>query len=106
IIQWLADVWRVNQGDLLIYFVFKLLTRAVLCQPCLGDKCLDGIKFGKSGKEEGKGGKGGKGGSRGLSRGVPSKLKTSPLKSSPLKESMIIPSSEKFDEKSSESSTS
>ncbi|RIA93047.1 hypothetical protein C1645_735913 [Glomus cerebriforme] len=102
IIQWLADVWRVNQNDVLVYYLFKLITRIMLCQPCIGDKCLGG-----TGKVEkvGKPGKGGKGGSRGLSRGVPSKLKRSPLKSSPLKESMTIPSLEKFDEKSSSSTS-
>ncbi|RGB24108.1 hypothetical protein C1646_773554 [Rhizophagus diaphanus] len=105
IIQWLADVWRVNKGDLLVYFMFKLITRALMCQPCLGDKCLDGIGKGKKGGMGKKSGKVGNIGSRGLSRSVPSKLKKSPLKSSPLKESMTFPLSEKSDEKS-ESSTS
>ncbi|GBC27522.2 hypothetical protein GLOIN_2v1561367 [Rhizophagus irregularis DAOM 181602=DAOM 197198] len=105
IIQWLADVWRVNKGELLVYFMFKLITRALMCQPCLGDKCLDGIGKGKKGGMGKKSGKVGNVGSRGLSRSIPSKLKKSPLKSSPLKESMTIPLSEKSDEKS-ESSTS
>lgn len=105
IIQWLADVWRVNKGDLLVYFMFKMLTRALMCQPCLGDRCLDGIGKGKKGGLGRKSGKVGNVGSRGLSRSVPSKLKKSPLKSSPLKESMTFPLSEKSDE-NSESSTS
>jgi hypothetical protein len=104
IIQWLADVWRVNKGELLVYFMFKFITRALMCQPCFGDKCLDGIrkskKSGMGGKSE-KTGKGGKVGSRGLSRSAPSKFKKSPLKSSPLKESMVYPLSEKSSENSS-----
>jgi hypothetical protein len=94
IIQWLADVWRVNKDELIIYTFFKVLTRILLCQPCGGDRCLGGSE--KKGKE----GKGGKG-SIGLSRGIPS-----PSGSSPLKESITNPSLEKFDEKSPDSSIS
>ncbi len=75
IIQWLADVWRVNRDDLITYTIFKLLTRILLCQPCLGDKWLSGVPDAKGGE---KGGKGGKGENFSMK---------SPLKSSPLKES-------------------
>ncbi|GBC05094.1 hypothetical protein RclHR1_06020009 [Rhizophagus clarus] len=107
IIQWLADIWRVNKGDLLIYYMFKLITRALLCQPCLGDKWFDGFEKGKKSRLGRKSAKVGNVGSRGLSRSVPSsKFKKSSSKS-PLRESMTFPSSEKFGEKStSESSTS
>ncbi|CAG8644000.1 5195_t:CDS:2 [Cetraspora pellucida] len=36
IIQWMADVWRVNNDDLIIYYIFKYFTRLICCYPCLG----------------------------------------------------------------------
>ncbi|CAG8593094.1 11116_t:CDS:2 [Dentiscutata heterogama] len=35
VIQWLADVWRVNNDELIIYYLFKYCTRIVCCYPCL-----------------------------------------------------------------------
>ncbi|CAG8593371.1 275_t:CDS:1 [Funneliformis caledonium] len=86
IVQWLADVWRVNQDELIIYTIFKVLTRALLCQPCFGDKWLR---------------KGMKGGNRGLPGVSPSSVSSSPSKLSP-----ISTSSRGFNEKSRESSVS
>ncbi|CAI2169590.1 8102_t:CDS:1 [Funneliformis geosporum] len=73
IVQWLADIWRVNNDDLIIYTIFKVLTRALLCQPCIGDKWLSQ-----------RGRKGGNVGFPGASRIVPSSVSSSPSKLSPL----------------------
>ncbi|RIB03924.1 hypothetical protein C2G38_2121927 [Gigaspora rosea] len=35
VIQWLADVWRVNSDEVLIYYTFKYFTRILCCYPCL-----------------------------------------------------------------------
>ncbi|CAG8495514.1 9274_t:CDS:2 [Gigaspora margarita] len=35
VIQWLADVWRVNSDEVLIYYFFKYSTRILCCYPCM-----------------------------------------------------------------------
>ncbi len=38
ITTWMADIWRVNQNELIIYKIFKYITRLMVCYPCCGDK--------------------------------------------------------------------
>nr|CAG8593180.1 1274_t:CDS:1 [Entrophospora candida] len=40
IVQWMADAWRLNKDELIVYTAFKLITRLLLCQPCFGDDWL------------------------------------------------------------------
>jgi hypothetical protein len=38
IITWMADIWEVNKNELIIYKLFKYITRLMVCYPCFGDK--------------------------------------------------------------------
>ncbi|RIA95344.1 hypothetical protein C1645_816841 [Glomus cerebriforme] len=38
IITWMADIWEVNKNELIIYQLFKYITRLMVCYPCFNDK--------------------------------------------------------------------
>lgn len=38
IITCMADIWEVNKNELIIYKLFKYITRLMVCYPCFGDK--------------------------------------------------------------------
>src|SRR6185369_16127756 len=40
IVQWMADVWRMEKNELIVYTLFKGITRLLVCQPCFGDGWL------------------------------------------------------------------
>nr|CAG8500375.1 5879_t:CDS:1 [Entrophospora candida]CAG8575520.1 10235_t:CDS:1 [Entrophospora candida] len=55
LIKWMADVWTTNKERLIVYETFKVVTRALTCQPCIGDGPLN-IRnakfFGSKGKKK------------------------------------------------------
>lgn len=38
IITCMADIWEVNKNELIIYKLFKYITRLMVCYPCFGDR--------------------------------------------------------------------
>ncbi|CAG8472919.1 15099_t:CDS:10 [Acaulospora morrowiae] len=43
IIQYMADIWRVNSDDILVYYVFKGLVKIITCNGCCGGKNAIGV---------------------------------------------------------------
>ncbi|CAH1768886.1 4340_t:CDS:1 [Entrophospora sp. SA101] len=55
LIKWMADVWTTSKERLIVYETFKVVTRALTCQPCIGDGPLNIRKakfFGSKGKKK------------------------------------------------------
>ncbi|CAG8441379.1 8352_t:CDS:2 [Ambispora leptoticha] len=38
VLNWISNVWRINQDDLIIYEIYKIITRVLVCYPCCGDR--------------------------------------------------------------------
>ncbi|CAG8497875.1 7303_t:CDS:1 [Diversispora eburnea] len=47
IVQWLADIWRMNSDQIIIYYIFKYIMNVLTCYPCRRKKNTVGIDTGE-----------------------------------------------------------
>jgi len=40
-LSWLSNIWTVNQDEVIVYALFKLITRILVCYPCCRDKFVN-----------------------------------------------------------------
>ncbi|RHZ59974.1 hypothetical protein Glove_360g152 [Diversispora epigaea] len=43
IVQWLADTWRMNSDEIIIYYIFKYIMNVLTCYPCRRKKNTVGV---------------------------------------------------------------
>nr|CAG8589737.1 4983_t:CDS:2 [Entrophospora candida] len=44
VISWMIGIWKVNKDELIVYAIFKFITRMVTCYPCFHDKLVGADK--------------------------------------------------------------
>ncbi|CAH1760711.1 21093_t:CDS:2 [Entrophospora sp. SA101] len=44
VISWMIGIWKVNNDELIVYAIFKFITRMITCYPCFHDKLVGADK--------------------------------------------------------------